>query len=168
MKKLKLYIYLLSILLILVPLSVKCVNALSIDHAAADKMINDDEYRGEIEVMKHRIKLLKRKIEARQNNKSISHQSHETQKIYTIQTGSFLNLARAEKEFNFLMKVLNKKYHSFLRVEKVGKHYTVRIGIFESYYNAANVIKPIANVVPNPLILKTVLMYERLRRCICY
>jgi hypothetical protein len=159
-------------LLILVPLSISCVYAFSIDHAGAEKMINDDkEYAREIEEMKSRISLLKSEIETRQNKqntKLINNYSHNPPKIYTVQTGSFLHLARAEKEFNFLMKVLNKKYHSFLRVEKVGKHYTVRIGIFESYNSVTNVIKPIATVVPKSLILKTVLMNERLRRCICY
>jgi len=90
------------------------------------------------------------------------------QTIYTIQMGSFLTLVRAQKEFDSLMELLTKKYRSFLRVEKVGKFYTVRIGEFENYRNAENFIKSAPPKIPKANILKAFLKYDRLRSCICH
>lgn len=173
MNALKPYFYRLCLmLLIIVPLSINSVNAFSKDRATADKMIIDNtEYSREIEEMKIRIKLLRSEIETRQNKrdiKSISHNSDKSQTIYTIQTSSFLTFDRAQNEFNSLMELLTKKYCSFLRVEKVGTYYTVRLGKFESYNSAENFIASLTPKMPNALIQKTILNYDRLRSCICY
>jgi len=90
------------------------------------------------------------------------------QKIYTIQMGSFLTLDRAQNEFNSLMVALTDKYRSFLRVEKIGKFYTVRIGEFESYRNAENFIESAPLNILKTNIIKAFLKYDRLRSCICY
>ena len=90
------------------------------------------------------------------------------QKIYTIQMGSFLTLDRAQNEFNSLMGALTNKYRSFLRVEKIGKFYTVRIGEFESYRNAENFIESAPLNILKTNIIKAFLKYDRLRSCICY
>jgi hypothetical protein len=90
------------------------------------------------------------------------------QTIYTIQMGSFLTLVRAQNEFDSLMEVLTKKYRSFLRVEKIGKFYTVRIGEFESYRNAENFVESAPPTIPKTNIIKAFLKYDRLRSCICY
>ena len=90
------------------------------------------------------------------------------QKIYTIQMGSFLTLDRAQNEFNSLMVALTDKYRSFLRVEKIGKFYTVRIGEFESYRNAENFIDSAPLNILKTNIIKAFLKYDRLRSCICY
>ena len=160
------------ILLIISNVSIKDVNTFGISQVFADTVIRDNKDYGEkIEEMKIRIELLRREIETRQNNrymKSINYNSDKPQRIYTIQVSSFLSFARAQKHFNSLVEVLSRKYRSFLRVEKVGTNYTVRLGKFENYRNAANFIKPIATVIPNPLILKSFMTYERLRSCICY
>ncbi len=159
-------------LLIIVPLSIKGVNAFSKDQASADKMINDNkEYAREIEVMKIKIELLKKEIETSQNKRYIqssSHNSYKPQSIYTIQTGSYLTFAPAEDEFNSLMKVLTKKYRSFLRVEKVGTFHAVRLGKFENYSSAEKFIKSVTPEMPKTNILNAFLKYDRLRICICY
>ena len=115
-------------LLIIVPLSIKDVNALNKDRSIADK----------------------------------------PQTIYTIQIGSFLTFARAQNEFNSKMEVLTKEYDSFLRIEKIGTFYTVRLGKIESYSSAENFIKSVSSKMPKAKILKAFLKYDRLRSCICY
>ena len=171
MKTQKLYLLFL-ILLIIVPLSIKGVNAFSKERAIAVKMINDDKvFAGEIEEMKITLELLRKNIETRQNKRyveSISHNSDKPQTIYTIQIGSYINFASAQNKFNSIMEVLTKKYCSFLRVEKVGTFYTVRLGKFESYRDAENFIKSVSPNILNVKILKAFLKYERLRSCICY
>ncbi|NOR64675.1 MAG: hypothetical protein GQ468_01510 [Candidatus Scalindua sp.] len=160
------------ILLIISTVSIKDVNTFGISHVFADTVIRDNkDYGEEIEEIKIRIELLRREIEIRQNKrymKSINYNSDKPQRIYTIQVSSFFTFARAQNDFNSLVEVLSRKYRSFLRVEKVGTSYTVRLGKFESYSSAENFIKPIATIIPNPLILKSFITYERLRSCICY
>lgn len=171
MKTQKLYVLLLFIFIVS-SVSTNETNTFGMYQAFADTSIrNNKEYDRQIEEMKIRIKLLKNEIETRQHNQhstSVSHQPHTPQKIYTIQTGSFLNLARAQKEFNSLMNVLKKKYRSFLRIEKVKDFYTVRLGKFDSYSSAEDYIKFVSTAIPEPLILKTIISQERLRSCICY
>ena len=171
MKTQKRYVVLL-LLLIISPVSIKETGTVGIYQAFADNITRDNkEFARQIEEMKIRITVLKRELEARQNKQSIasaSHLSHTPQKIYTIQTGSFLNIARAEKEFNSLMNELKKKYHSFLRIEKIKDFYTVRLGKFENYNSAADFIRSIATEIPEPIIMKSFISHERLRSCICY
>jgi hypothetical protein len=90
------------------------------------------------------------------------------QTIYTIQIGSYLTFARAQNEFNSIMEALTKEYCSFLRVERVGSFYTVRLGKFERYSNAENLIKSLPSNMPNVKILKAYLKYDRLLSCICH
>jgi len=160
------------LLLIIVPLSIKSIDAFSKENAVADKMINDNkDLTGEIEEMKFKIELLKREIEIRQNKryiKSINHTSDKQQSIYTIQISSFVNFERARNEFNYLMEALTEKYRSFLRIEKVGKFYTVRLGKFESYNIADNFIKSLIPEISKAKIQKAFFIYGRLRKCLCY
>ncbi len=173
MKSLKPYVSLLLLmLLIIVPVSNKDAGAFSKDREITDKIRNGNkEYTGEIEEMEINAELLRKEIGTRQYNRyatSMSHNSDTPQKIYTVQTGSFLTFARAQNEFNAIMESLTKKYCSFLRVEKVGSFYTVRLGRFESYGSAEIFINSVASHMPKAMILKTMFMNERLRSCICH
>jgi hypothetical protein len=173
MKALKQYLYLLFLmLLIIVPLSFKSVNAFTNDRAIADDIINDNrEFAGEIEEMNINLELHGKEIGTRQNKqytKSISHNSDKPQTIYTIQLGSYSTFARAQNKFNSIMEALTEEYCSFLRVEKVGSFYTVRLGKFERYIDAENLIKSVPSNMPNVKILKAYLKYDRLLSCICH
>jgi hypothetical protein len=54
--------------------------------------------------------------------------SYASQLIHTIQTGSFLHEEDAQKHYDSIMQGSNKKHLDNLRIEKVGKYYSVRIG----------------------------------------
>ncbi len=173
MKAPKPYVSLLFLLLLIfVPLSIKGVHAFSKDRAVADKITQDNnEFSGQEANIKFTLKRPGKEIETGQNKryvKSTGHTSDNPQKIYTIQTGSFLTFTRAQKEFNLLMEELTIKYCSFLRVEKIGSFYTVRLGRFENYGSAENFIKTVAPHKPEAMILKTIFMNDRLRSCICH
>ncbi len=173
MKALKPYVSLLFfLLLIIVPLSIKGVHAFSKDRAVADRITQDNiEFSGQEANIKFTLERPGKEIETGQNKryvKSTGHISDNPQKIYTIQTGSFLTFARAQKEFNFLMEELTLQDCSFLRVERIGSFYTVRLGKFENYGSAENFIKTVAPHMPEAMILKSILMYDRLRSCICH
>jgi hypothetical protein len=127
MKTQRIYLSVLM-LVIIMPLSIKGVSAISKDRAIADK----------------------------------------PQTIYTIQLGSYLTFSRAQGEFNYFMEVLTKKYRSFLRVEKVGTFYSVRLGKFESYSSTKKYLESLIPKNSKARILKAFLKYDRIRSCICY
>jgi HEAT repeat protein len=59
-----------------------------------------------------------------------------SRKIYTIQLGSFTKIEHAQHHFESIINVLNEKELDFLRIEKFGKLYAVRLGYFEDYADA--------------------------------
>jgi hypothetical protein len=55
------------------------------------------------------------------------------QRIYSIQTGSFKEIANAYRYFNFLMREFEGSPVNYTRIEKIGVYYAVRIGKFNGY-----------------------------------
>jgi hypothetical protein len=76
-----------------------------------------------------------------QYNKPITDGQYSSQAIYTIQTGSFLNIERAQKEFDSIVQILNKREIEYLRIEKVDKYYSVRLGNFKDYVIAEKFLR---------------------------
>ncbi len=56
--------------------------------------------------------------------------AYSSKLIYTIQTGSYLRINSADKVFNSITKRLEGHKLDYLRIEKIGKYYTVRLGKF--------------------------------------
>jgi cell division protein FtsN len=83
---------------------------------------------------------------------------------YTIQTGSFLKLERAQKKFDSIPQILNGKEISFIRIEKIGKYYTVRIGSFEDIETAKKFMQEITPPLSEAVILKAYIKNERIIR----
>jgi cell division protein FtsN len=84
--------------------------------------------------------------------------------IYTIQTGSFLKVERAQKQFDSMLQILNGKEFSFLRIEKIGKYYSVRLGRFDNYNNTKKFLQEIKSQLSEAVILKVHIKNERLVR----
>jgi hypothetical protein len=74
--------------------------------------------------------------------------------VYSVQTGSYTNIANAEEQVKSLLQSLNKKDLNFLRIEKIGKYYTVRFGEFENYATAKKFIQEVKPGLPEAVILK--------------
>jgi cell division protein FtsN len=90
---------------------------------------------------------------------------HDASKtIYTIQTGSFLKVEQAEKEFDMMLQILNGKEISFLRIEKIGKYYSVRLGKFIDYNSAEQFIITATPDLSNAIILKAYIKENRIIR----
>jgi hypothetical protein len=66
--------------------------------------------------------------------------------FYTIQTGSFIDVERARKQFDSVMQGLFEK--DYLRIEMIGKFYSVRLGKFRKYAGAEKLLQ-------NMLVLKS-------------
>ncbi len=89
---------------------------------------------------------------------------NSSQQIYTIQTGSFLKLERAQEQFDSMLQILNGKEFSFLRIEKIGKYYSVRVGRFTDYNEAEQFIIAAKPDLSNANILEAYIKEERIIR----
>ncbi len=61
--------------------------------------------------------------------------------MYTIQTGSFQKLERARVQFDFIAELLQDEDYDNLRIEKIGDVYAVRLGKFDSYSSAKDMLR---------------------------
>jgi len=84
--------------------------------------------------------------------------------VYTIQIGSQLKIADAQRQFNYLLRSLNEKKRDLLRIEKIGKYYTLRIGRFENYKTAKNFLQEMPPQLSEAIILKAHIKNERILR----
>jgi len=84
--------------------------------------------------------------------------------IYTIQTGSFLEITHAQEQFDSTLKILKGKAFSFLRIEKIGKYYSVRLGKFTDPNAAKQFIVAVIPDISNADILKAHIKEERIIR----
>ncbi len=109
-----------------------------------------------IELMRNKIALLRDKIESQNNNHK------DPQSIYTIQAGSFVNIEGAQKQFNSLMQILNEENNNYLRIEKIGKVYSVRVGSFNDHTTAKSFLMATKSQLNMAIILKAFIKADRI------
>jgi len=90
--------------------------------------------------------------------------SFASQLIYTIQSGSFVNEADAQKQFDSLKQGLSEKGLDYLRIEKIGKYYSVRIGNYGNRDSAEQYLKAMGPQLSAALITKAYIKDERVKR----
>lgn len=95
--------------------------------------------------------------EIKQYNETITETDNENeyQTVYTIQTGSFIKIRHAIEQFNSIIKILSEKNLDYLRVEKIGEFYTVRLGRFEDFTGGKAFLQTIKTQLPMAIILKS-------------
>ncbi len=82
--------------------------------------------------------------------------------FYTIQSGSYTKKADAEEKYNSILQALNKKEHDYLRIEKIGIFYAVRLGKFDNYDNVLKFHKVIRPQLSTSVIMKAYIKKERI------
>jgi cell division protein FtsN len=87
-----------------------------------------------------------------------------SKRIYTIQTGSFINIERAQKQFDLIVKGLIEKELEYLRIEKIGEFYCVRLGKFISNAEAKIKLESVKSRMPGCTIVKTRYLEERIEK----
>ena len=90
--------------------------------------------------------------------------SHAIRSVYTIQTGSFDSAADAQKQFDSLVQGLNEKELDYLRIEKIGAFYSVRLGKFKDYTTAEKSFEAMKPRLSTAIILKAYIKDERIIR----
>jgi len=88
--------------------------------------------------------------------------SYARESAYTIQTGSFLELAPAEKQFDLLKKGLKDEGIDYLRVEKIGRYYSVRLGKFKNKAEAEKSLYLVKRYVAAAMTMKSYFIKERM------
>ena len=89
-------------------------------------------------------------------------QQQTLQTVYTIQTGSFTNVPKAQEQFHYLINELENDELNFLRIEKIGKFNAVRLGSFENYGNAEEFLNTVKPRVSNAIIMKAYIKEQRI------
>jgi tetratricopeptide (TPR) repeat protein len=87
---------------------------------------------------------------------------HASELVYTIQVSSLKEMERARKEYNFLIDKLNPEDLNYLRVEKIGQYYSVRLGKFADRMNAEKILQNIKRNHPSALIMRAYIKKERI------
>lgn len=82
--------------------------------------------------------------------------------FYTIQTGSFIDVERAMKQFDSVMQGTFEKDLNHLRIEKVGKFYSVRLGKFRKYAGAEKLLQAIKPQLRKAIIMEAYIKDERI------
>ncbi len=88
--------------------------------------------------------------------------SNACSSLYTVQLGSFHKLAPAQKQFNDIMHKLKEENLMYLRVEKIGKFYPVRAGLFKDRAGAEKLLDNVKSFIPSAIILKACFINERI------
>ena len=84
--------------------------------------------------------------------------------IYTIQTATYNDMDYADKHFDNIVSTLQGSETPLLRIEKTGKHFSVRIGKFESYSDAVKLLKRVQPHFQDAIIMALRINDERIMR----
>ena len=84
--------------------------------------------------------------------------------IYTLQAGSFDDLQRAGKLYDSIKNDLTSEDLAYLRIEKVGKYYAVRIGKFGEWRNAETFHDKIRPQLSSAIIVQAHIKDERIEK----
>ena len=90
--------------------------------------------------------------------------SYSYQLFHTIQISSFKTVNSAHKQFNTIVKELNENKENLdnLRIEKIGKFYSVRIGKFNNSNAAKKTLKKIKHNQPQAIVMTAYIKDERI------
>jgi tetratricopeptide (TPR) repeat protein len=148
------------------PLIGKEVEAKTFDSPEKDQLkTQNKEAFKDIEKLEKEISRLEEKDKTQEMKKpdeKIINKESTLQIIYTIQAGSFLKIERAQKQFNSIIQYLNEKDLNYLRIEKIGKYYTLRLGKFDDHASADKLLKSIRSHLPSALVMKAYFKKERI------
>jgi len=87
---------------------------------------------------------------------------HASELVYTIQISSSKEVEGARKEYDFLNDKLNQEDLNYLRLEKIGQYYSVRLGKFADSMDAEKIKQSLQGYHPSALIMKAYIKNERI------
>ena len=109
-----------------------------------------------------------KKVEKPQNVEKQQEKTTKSPEIYyTVQIGNFLRLKQARQEYDALARVIDKKHLASLRIERVGKYFSVRVGKFGNYLQAKEFLMKNRDILTGVILMgylkkeQIVRMYEK-------
>ncbi len=90
--------------------------------------------------------------------------SQASELIHTLQTASFTNEKDALSHYDSVAEKLNGKELDFLRIEKVGKFYSIRLGKFEDHAAIRKFLTSIKRRISSAVIMKAYIEDDRIVR----
>jgi hypothetical protein len=99
------------------------------------------------------------------NNNGIeakSHDMNDNNEVFTIQAASYTDRTSAEVHYNSLIQNMNETDLDNLRIEKVGKYYTIRLGSFKHYVTAMKFLSTMNSRLSSAIVLKAYIKKERI------
>ena len=87
---------------------------------------------------------------------------YSSQLFYTIQTSSFSSVPDAQKQFDSIVNELDKTQLDNLRIEKIGKFYSVRLGKFMDHTSAERFFMTVKPKLPDATVMKAYIKKERI------
>jgi TolB-like protein len=84
--------------------------------------------------------------------------------IYTVQAGSFEDMESALQQYDTILNSLSEEDLDYLRIEKIGPYYTMRIGRFEDHDEAESFHKKIMPDLPDSILMKAYIKDERIKQ----
>ena len=84
--------------------------------------------------------------------------------IYTIQTRSFLEINRAREQFDFIADLLQPKDYNNLRIEKIRSYYAVRLGKYDNYSTAEDLLQKLIHKIKSAVVLKAYIKESRIMK----
>jgi len=100
----------------------------------------------------------------KKTSRKIPVNNQKASQIYTIQTGSFITIERAQMQFDLIAAVLSEEELDYLRIERIGEYYCVRLGKFISNAEAKIKLESVKSHMPGCTIVKTRYLEERIER----
>ena len=91
-------------------------------------------------------------------------QQYASRTMYSVQSGSFMHIEEAQKQFDSIVQGLPEKYLDYLRIEKIGKYYTVRTGIFEDRVSADTLLQTMKSRYPASVIRTAYIKEDRIKK----
>lgn len=88
--------------------------------------------------------------------------SEENSESYTIQTGSFLTIESARLHFDSITVLLEEIDSENLRIEKIEDLYAVRIGKYDNYFSAVDLLEKLIHKIDSAIILKAYMKESRI------
>ena len=84
--------------------------------------------------------------------------------IYTVQAGSFKDMEKALEQYESIIEVLDKEDLEYLRVEKIGAYYSVRLGRFDTHKKAEKFYQSAIHRLPSIILMSAYIKDERVRK----
>ena len=97
-------------------------------------------------------------------SKVISGKDGSLSLIYTLQAGSFNDLQRAKIQYDSIKHALTSEDLAYLRIEKVGPYYAVRIGKFGEWTHAETFLDKIRPQLSSAIIVQAHIKDERIEK----